>query len=261
MGSQELIKGQVRYCLWIKDEDVDEARSIPLINERLLAVSKSREESDAESTRAFAARPHRFVQISYEEANSIIVPRVSSEKREYLPIGFLTSETVVNDLAFAVYSPEPFLFGVISSKMHIAWVRAIAGGLETRIRYSNSICYNNFPIPKLTQSQKDTISSHVWNVISEREKFPEKNLADLYDPDTMPEGLRAAHRQLDASVEQCYRSRPFSSDEERLEYLFKLYEEMTGERQPKNAQNGTQNTMLTVLGPLLDTEDVLPLGE
>ena len=108
----------------------------------------------------------------------------------------------------------------------MTWVRAVAGRLETRIRYSSGLCYNTFPFPEITDAQKTTLEDHVFKVLDEREKHPEKTMAELYDPDKMPDGLRQSHHEMDLSVEQCYRKTPFKSDEERLEYLFKLYEEM-----------------------------------
>ena len=124
-----------------------------------------------------------------------------------------------------------YLFGVIYSKIHIVWVRSIGGKLETRIRYSTKIYYNNFPFPPISEKHKQEITQCVFRILEEREKHSEKTLAQLYDPDKMPEGLREAHRLNDLAVERCYRSKPFESDEERLEYLFKLYEKMIAEEQ------------------------------
>ena len=112
--------------------------------------------------------------------------------------------------------------------MHMVWVKAVGGSLETRIRYSSVLCYNTFPFPNISQKQKDEITEFVFAILDEREKHSQKTLAQLYDPDKMPEGLKKAHHALDIAIEQCYRSKPFENDEERLEYLFKMYEEMTG---------------------------------
>ena len=115
------------------------------------------------------------------------------------------------------------------------WVRTVAGGLETRIRYSSGLCYNTFPFPEITDKQKTNLEDHVFNVLDEREKYPEKTMAELYDPDKMPAGLLKAHQDMDLAVEQCYRKKPFKNDEERLEYLFKLYEEMIAAEETGNA--------------------------
>jgi hypothetical protein len=144
-----------------------------------------------------------------------------------LPFGFVDNNTVILNSAQAIYDPEPWVLGVISSRLHNVWVRVVGGGLEERPRYSSGYCYNTFPLPSLTDKQKETLTSHVWNVITERENHPEKSITQLYDPDFMPAGLLQAHQDLDLAVERCYRSRAFASDEERVEYLFGLYEEMS----------------------------------
>lgn len=140
---------------------------------------------------------------------------------------------MISDSAQAIYNAQPWVFGVISSKMHMVWVRAVCGSLETRIRYSSSLGYNTFPCPLLSANQKEELEQYVYRIIEERQAHSEKTLAQLYDPDKMPAGLREAHQGLDEAVERCYRSRPFGSDEERLAHLFKLYEEMLAEEKGK----------------------------
>lgn len=230
-GSQEFIKGQVRWCLWIQDNDLELAVSIPPIKNRIRLVGQVRAESDAPSTRDFKGGNHKFIQIQSDPKNALIVPSVSSERRLYIPVGFVDQTAVISNLAFAVYDPEPYVFSLIASKMHLIWVKATSGGLETRIRYSNVLSYNTFPIPDLTQKQKETLTQHAFNVLDARDAHPEKTIAELYEPKKMPDDLREAHHDLDLAVERCYRSKPFTSDEERLEYLFKLYEEMTANEQ------------------------------
>ena len=227
LGSAEYIRGVDRYCLWISDAEYNEASMVPKIRERLNKVQVFRSKSDAKSTRDYALRPYRFVQISYKPTNSIIVPRVSSERRDYIPIGYLDKDTVIADSAFAVYDAAPYVFGLISSHIHMVWVRAVAGQLETRIRYSSAIVYNNFPVPLLSDSDKANIEEKVYGVMDARENHPEKTLADMYDPDKMPDDLRLAHQRLDEVIDNIYRKKPFDSDEERLTYLFDLYEQMT----------------------------------
>jgi hypothetical protein len=158
--------------------------------------------------------PYRFGDIRYQNKPCIIVPRISSEKRKYLPIDFLSENVVVLDSAYSVATEASYVFGFLSSKIHMTWVRAVAGQLETRIRYSSNLCYNTFPVPSLTAKQKQSITTHVYNVLDERGKHSEKTVAQLYDPDKMPDGLRQAHHDLDIAVERCYRSKPFTSDEE-----------------------------------------------
>lgn len=225
-GGQEYIKGQLRYSIWINTKDIEEAMKIKPIEERVSKVKEYREKSDREATNKLSSSPYFFGEVRHLECESIIIPRVSSERREYIPIGFLAKDEIITDSANAVYNPEPWIFGIITSHMHMIWVRAVAGRLEDRLRYSSSLCYNTFPLPVLTQTQKEHITNNVYNILSEREKWPEKTMSELYDAEKMPEGLREAHVFLDKLVEKIYREKPFENDEERLSYLFKLYEEM-----------------------------------
>ncbi len=225
-GAQEFIKGIERWCLWINNENMLDAERIPDIKSRIEAVKSVRLASKAPSTNVFSGGDHRFIQIQHEPAKALIIPKVSSERRDYIPIGFLNNDSVISDLAFAIYDPSPFIFAIISSRIHMTWVRAVAGRLKTDYRYSSALCYNTFPFPKIDKTKTNTLENHVLEVLDEREKYPEKTLAQLYDPDKMPDGLRQAHHEMDLAVEQCYRKKPFENDEERLEYLFKLYEEM-----------------------------------
>ena len=227
IGSQEFLQGIMRYCLWIEDENKELAYSIPPIVDRLSSVKAMRESSDASSTRDYANRPYMFVQRAYQPTDAIIVPAVSSERREYIPIGFVDKDTVISNLAFAVYDAELWLFGMLTSKMHNVWVRAVGGALETRIRYSATLCYNTFPFPKINEEQKQRLSALAENILLTRENHTEMTLGEMYNPESMPQDLKYAHQAMDIAVEQCYRPEPFTSDEERLEYLFKLYEKMT----------------------------------
>lgn len=156
------------------------------------------------------------------------MPLISSERREYIPIGFLDKDVVIQQTAQVIYDAGIHIFGVITSKMHMSWVKTVAGKFETRISYSATICYNTFPFPSITAAQEAMLEEHVFRILDERERYPEKTMAQLYDPDKMPDSLRQAHYEMDIAVEQLYRARPFKSDEERLEYLFKLYEEILG---------------------------------
>ena len=231
-GSQEFIKGQERYCLWFKNINLDNRIfQIPEIAERIKKVGNTRTSSKDCSLNSLATRPHQFRDLKETKTSSIIIPIVSSERREYLPIGFLDDKSIIPNSAQAIYEAEPWLFGLLTSKMHMAWLKAVGGKLEERIRYSAEICYNTFPFPTISETQKQIIQKQVYNILSEREKHPEKTMAELYDPDKMPDGLRQAHHFNDLAIENCYRAKPFASDEERLEYLFKLYEKMTNEEQ------------------------------
>ena len=227
MGSQELLQGLVRYCFWIEDAQKNIAYSIPEIADRIESVRKMRLESDASSTQEYANRPYMFVQRAYQPTDAIIIPSVSSERREYIPIGFVDKNTVISNLAFAVYDAELWLFALLTSKLHNVWVRTVGGRLKTDYRYSATLCYNTFPFPKITKEQKERLTELAEEVLLTRENHTEMTLGEMYNPETMPEDLKEAHKALDIAVELCYRPEPFTSDDERLEYLFKLYERMT----------------------------------
>ena len=233
-GADEVINNIERYCLYIQTKDVENAKKIPEINLRIEGVRKMRLKSAKKATREKAELPYQFGEVRHKHLNStIVVPRVSSERREYIPFGFLSGEYLISDSAQIIYNAEPWIFSLISSRMHLIWIKAVCGSLETRIRYSSVLGYNTFPFPLISKEQKQELERNVYQVLSEREKHSEKTLAQLYDPDKMPDGLREAHYQLDLAVERCYRSKPFANDEERLEYLFKLYEQMIVEGRKK----------------------------
>ena len=225
MGAQEFLNGKERYCLWITDEDLEFANSITKIKERILATKEFRLSSSDAGTHKIAKRPHQFREMK-ESDSAIIVPTVTSERREYLPVDFLGKEKNVIAPNQVIYNAEAWVFGLISSRMHVVWIKAVCGSLETRIRYSSALGYNTFPFPNISTKQKENLNLYVFAILDERAKHPSKTLAELYDPDKMPMGLKTAHGELDEAIERCYRLQPFKNDTERLEYLFKLYEEM-----------------------------------
>lgn len=227
MGSTEFIDGDKRYCLWIEDADLKEAVLIPEIKNRIARTRKHRLESPDAGTNELSKRSHQFRDRNTASESQLLIPRVSSEARPYIPCGYFGNDTIISDAAQVVYDAEPLMFAIINSRMHMVWVRAVGGKLETRYRYSKDICYNTFPFPDITLKQKENLNLYVLAILDERAKHPEKTMAQLYDPDKMPKSLTQAHEELDRAVEQCYRLQPFTSDTERLEYLFKLYEEMT----------------------------------
>ncbi|APT84409.1 DNA methyltransferase [Corynebacterium aquilae] len=230
VGGAEFIKGLERFCLWISDEQLEAVSSVPEIQERFDRVREYRMESAAQSTVDYAIYPNRFKQISYRPTDSIIFPRVSSERREYIPIGYLECDVVIGDSANAIYDAEPWLFALLTSRMHMVWARAVGGQLETRFRYSNTLVYNNFPVPPLSDEAKVELADAAFRVLDVREYHCECTLAELYDPEEMPIDLREAHQQVDLLVDSLYSKRVFTSDEERLTRLFALYEEM-GEKE------------------------------
>lgn len=234
IGSAEFVRGIERYCLWINDDDLEYAYSIPEIKNRLNNVTKFRLKSKRKQTLETAAAPHRFTEDRHKDEPSLLIPIVTSERRLYMTLGFLSKGEVIPNSARAVYNSEPYLFGVLSSKIHMIWVKAVGGRLRTDVRYSAGVCYNSFPFPSISRQRENELTQTTFRILEEREKHSDKTIAQLYDPEKMPEGLREAHRQNDLIVEKCYRSRPFESDEERLEYLFKLYEQMIEEEKQKD---------------------------
>ena len=235
VGSAEFINDIERYCLWIRDRDLDVARSHPLIAERLEAVARWRSESVAATTAEYATHPNRFKQIAYKPTESIVVPAVSSERREYVPIGYMGAGTVVSNLAFVVYDAKPWLFALLTSRMHVAWLGAVGGRMKMDYRYGAYIVYNNFPVPSLGDAVKEALMSAALRVLDVREYHCEKTLAELYDPDLMPVDLRTAHAEIDRLVDSIYSKRGYETDEQRLSDLFAMYEVMTADE----ATNGS----------------------
>ncbi|TFD55738.1 hypothetical protein E3T41_17280 [Cryobacterium sp. Hh38] len=229
MGSAEAINDGERYCLWIPEGSVAAARAISAIESRLVRVASERSKSKAASTVAYAAQPHRFVQISYKPTESILVPSISSERRDYIPIGYVGPETVISNKGFAVYDAQPWVFGLLTSRMHMAWTNAVSGRMEMRYQYSNTIVYNNWPVPPLSNAVKEKLTAAALRVLDVREYHCERTLAQLYDPDLMPSDLRAAHADVDALVDSIYSKRGYETDEQRLSDLFGMYEKMTAD--------------------------------
>ena len=225
-GAKEFIQHKRRYCLWLSDEERHEAEQIPEIKRRIDAVEKFRLDSPAKTTNGYAVIPHKLAQRAHVEGPSIMFPRSTSERRDYIPLGELKSEWIISDAAQAIYQPERHLFSVLSSRIHMVWVKAVAGRIKTDPRYSSEICYNNFPFPEVSEKQLETLSEKGEAILHARAKHPLKTIAELYDPDKMPEDLLKAHEENDTAVERCYRRRPFKHDEDRLEYLFNLYIEV-----------------------------------
>ncbi len=233
IGAKELLEGVERWVLWIRNEELQNALAINGIKQRIEEVKKLRLNSKEKGAIELAKRAHQFRDIFETKTNSIIIPLTTSERRNYIPLGFSSKDEILSNAVSVIYNTESWIFSVISSRMHIIWIKAVCGSLETRIRYSNILGYNTFPFPSIPEVQKQELEKHVYKILEEREAHSEKTLAQLYDPDKMPEGLREAHLQNDLAIERCYRDKPFESDDERLEYLFKLYEKMIEEEKNK----------------------------
>ena len=228
LGAQEFIRGEQRYCLWIEDSERANAEAIPELKRRIDAVAKVRAESKAAETRPAAAFPHRFRQIqSVAENYSLVVARVSSEGREYLPIGLEDGSTIIGDRNFALYDSPLWNLALIASRLHWVWIGAVCVRLEMRFSYSNTLGWNTFPVPLLTEQNKTDLTRCAEDILLAREAHFPATIADLYDPDTMPDNLRRAHERNDEVLERIYIGRRFKNDTERLEKLFDLYTKMT----------------------------------
>ena len=232
ISAHEYINGKERWCLWLEDFDLKLINSFPFIKKRIDSLREIRAKS---SRPQLAEIPHLFAQITQEkDKDFILIPRHSSERREYIPIGFLNSTDVAHDSCLIISDPDINLFGILNSRMHMIWLRIVGGKLETRFRYSKNVVYNSFPFPELNRQKTDELTQSSLKILEIRSKYTEKTMGELYDPDKMPQELRDAHYQNDLAIERCYRSLPFRNDEERLEYLFKLYEKMIDDEKSAN---------------------------
>jgi hypothetical protein len=239
-GASEYIRGEVRYCLWMQQGEAENAKSCPIIATRLAEVIATRLNSPKLSTRKAAAWPHRFDEIKQTGNERVmIVPTVSSETREYLPVGLLPSGSIVTNLAFALFDAPLWNMALIASRIHLVWIGTVCGKMKTDFRYSNTLGWNTFPVPLLTDQNKADLTACAENVLLAREAHFPETIADLYDPETMPENLRHAHERNDEVLERIYIGRRFKNDTERLEKLFELYTKMTSSPQKPAANKKT----------------------
>lgn len=230
-GTSEFIDGITRYCLWLDDEDLPFAKEVPEIVSRMDRVLEYRR-TGGEVAATLTGRPHQFRYRNTCRNSQILVPQVSSERREYLPVGLLSSDVIITHLAHAIYDPTLVDFAVLVSKLHLAWVTTICGKLETRIRYASNLGWNTFPVPTLTDKNATDLSRCAADILLAREQHYPTTIADLYDPGKMPDDLREAHERNDEALERIYIGRRFKNDTERLEKLFELYTKMTATAKP-----------------------------
>ncbi len=226
-GSAEFIRGLERYCIWIEDKNLSDAMEIDGIRQRVEGVRAMRLASRDKSANDMAAWPHRFREMNVAESHTFAMPRVSSENREFLPVGLLRKGAVVTDLAFALYDAPLWNMALVASRLHLVWIATVCGKLETRYRYSNTLGWNTFPVPGLTMKNKADLTRCAGDILLAREAHFPATIADLYDPEKMPADLRAAHERNDEVLERIYIGRRFRNDTERLEKLFELYTRMT----------------------------------
>lgn len=224
ISADEFLNGKKRWCIWLKGENENEYLNIDGIKERIEELKVIREKS---SRPQLASIPHLFAQITQPlDVSFILIPRHSSENRDYIPIGFFDKTNIAHDSCLVIGSTNLWLFGVLTSKMHMAWVKTVGGRLKTDFRYSAQLCYNTFPFPTISEVKKKEIEALAEEVLLTRQYHTEKTLAQMYNPEKMPKDLREAHNALDIAVDSCYPGAPFDNDEERLEVLFKMYEKM-----------------------------------
>lgn len=228
LSAQEYLQGRKRWCIWLKDIPPNKYRHISGIIDRVKAVRDFRLKSKKTQTREKAAEPMLFAEIRQPTTNFIVVPQHSSENRKYIPFGFFRPEYILHNSCSAISNATLYHFGIISSEMHMVWVRCTCGRIKSDYRYSTKLVYNNFPWPQAaTDLQKKTIELAAQTVLDTRLKCPDSTLADLYDPLTMPVELTKAHEKLDRAVDKCYRHQPFPNEMKRMEFLFNLYEQLT----------------------------------
>ena len=229
LGSAEFINNKKRFCLWLKNADPSELKQCPQVLKRIEQVKIFRLNSKAESTRKMAQTPTLFLRLTQLKSNYLVIPRVSSETRLYVPIGFVSHEVIPNDAIQIIPNATLYHFGVLTSIVHNAWMRAVCGRLETRYRYSNGIVYNNFIWPCANEQEQSQLSALAQNILNARAKFPNVSLADLYNPLTMPAELLKAHQQNDAFVLKLYGFKPKTKENEIVAHLFQLYAQKTKE--------------------------------
>lgn len=224
VGSEEFINSIERWCIWLHQNDLAEACKIPFLSDRIKQVRDFRLSCNDVGARRLAKTPYRFREVRETSTQTLVIPSVSSENRKYIPIGFIGPDTIVSNLAFALYDCDLWLFGVITSHMHILWIRTVCGALETRLRYSSVLGYNTFPMPEFTPDQKEQIAELSANIIAIRENYPDRTLGQLYN--NLPVDLQHAHILLDNFIESCYQPSGFRNDYEKIQFLFKMYREL-----------------------------------
>jgi hypothetical protein len=230
VGGGDFINGNVRYCLWLKDAPLNEIRHIPFIQERIERVKNFRLASTKARTRHWANFPTLFSEDRQPTTRYLMFPKVSSERRAYIPFAYVEPEFIINNTASFIPDASLYLFGILESKMHMAWMSYVCGRMKSDFIYSNKIVYNNYPWPEnVNEKQIKAVEKAVESVLSARKEFPTYSLADLYDPLTMPPVLVKAHQELDKAVDLCYRPQPFINAAKRIEFLFELYEKYTAD--------------------------------
>lgn len=239
-GSDEFINGGLRFCIWIEDRHLQEAQAISVLNERIEAVRKVRLASPDKGAQALAKRAHQLKLMRHGNQSVIVVPSISSENREYLPVGLLDDESIISNRNYGLYDADLWNMAIIASRLHWVWIGTVCARLEMRFSYTNTLGWNTFPVPTLTDKNKADLTRCAEDILLAREAHFPATIADLYDPEAMPADLRAAHERNDEVLERIYIGRRFRNDTERLEKLFELYTKMTAEAASKPAGKTTR---------------------
>jgi type I restriction-modification system DNA methylase subunit len=240
LGAKEFINNDIKWCLWLKEVNPSELRNSPLVLERIKKVQEFRLNSPGKETQSYSSTPSLFRDKNNPDS-FIVIPRHSSENRKYIPIGFYGKNYIAGDSCMVLMNADKYHFGILTSEMHMAWVKYTCGRLESRFRYSKDIVYNNYPWPEsTTDRQTKTIEDAAQKVLDARKEFPNNSLADLYDPLTMPPALVKAHQELDKAVDLAYRPQPFVNETKRIEFLFELYDKYVERMPGKEKKKGRQ---------------------
>ena len=228
ISGDDFINDVIRWCIWFKDQNPADVRNIAEFTNRFKSVKLFREQSSRAGTKKMAEFPYLFAEERQPEKDFLLIPKVSSESRKFIPIGYLTHDYIISDKTFVVPDTTPYHFGVITSTMHMTWMRYVCGRMKSDYSYSNTIVYNNFPWPENpTEKNIKAVAQASQALLDARAHFPDSSLADLYDPNTMPPALTKAHQALDRAVDLCYRPTAFANETKRIEYLFELYDKYT----------------------------------
>jgi len=232
-GSQDFINGGVRFCIWIENEHLDEALTHPSLAKRIAAVRKLRLASSDKGANSLAKRAHQLKLMRIGVRHCVVVPSVSSQSRRYLPVGLVDNNTTLTNLAFGLYDAPLWNLSLVASRLHLVWIATVCGKLKTDYRYSNTLGWNTFPVPELSHSNKHELTHCAESILLSREQHWPATIAELYDPEKMPNDLLAAHDRNDETLERIYIGRRFKNDTERLETLFRMYTEMTSSPHPQ----------------------------
>lgn len=222
-GSQEVVKGIERYCIWIDEDDLDAALSVEAIRSRVEACKSARLAMKDKAGKALAKKPHQFREHVAPDESAILVPGATSERRPYLPVEKVGADVISSNLNQVLYDAPDWCLAIIASRLHLVWIATVCGKLKSDFRYSNTLGWNTFPVPKFTEEQKAALDVSANRILKTRYEHYPKTIAELYDPDRMPDDLRQVHRENDELLETMYIGRSFRNDTERLERLFKLY--------------------------------------